>query len=151
MPYTWKSYNSLWLVNPFVIIIIFTNLTFIFLQANKLDLRQFETGDKVMRMEQNIEQQREVNGKDPMHGDRNKQWDKLEPEADIFRKHEQKSNKCIQCEYVSSHASHLKAHLKTHSGEKSNKCNQCDYASIQAGDLRRHVKTHSGEKSNKDP
>ena len=33
-----------------------------------------------------------------------------------------KSNKCIQCDYASSHAGHLKTHLKMHSGEKSNKC-----------------------------
>ena len=37
--------------------------------------------------------------------------------------------------------------MKTHSGEKSNKCIQCDYVSSRAGDLRKHLKTHSGEKS----
>ena len=41
---------------------------------------------------------------------------------------EEKSYKCNQCDHASSHASYLKAHLKTHSAEKSNKCNQCDYA-----------------------
>ena len=30
-----------------------------------------------------------------------------------------KSNKCNQCDYVSSHAGHLRQHLITHSGEKS--------------------------------
>ena len=35
-----------------------------------------------------------------------------------------KPNKCSQCEYVSSNTSHLRSHLKTHTGEKSNKCNQ---------------------------
>ena len=50
------------------------------------------------------------------------------------------SNKCNQCDFVSSHAGNLKRHLKTHSGEKSNKCNQCDFASSQAGNLRTHLK-----------
>ena len=31
-------------------------------------------------------------------------------------------------------------------GENSNKCNQCDYASSDAGNLRAHLKIHSGEK-----
>ena len=29
-----------------------------------------------------------------------------------------KSHKCDQCNYASSQAAHLRAHLKTHSGEK---------------------------------
>ena len=61
----------------------------------------------------------------------------------------EKSHKCNQCEYATSHTSALRAHLKTHSGEKSNKCNQCDYATLRTVDLRTHLKTHSGEKSNK--
>ena len=59
-----------------------------------------------------------------------------------------KSHKCNQCDYVSSHTGHLRAHLKKHSGEGSYKCNLCDFASSQAGDLRRHLKIHSGEKTN---
>ena len=57
--------------------------------------------------------------------------------------------KCNQCDYASSQADNMRAHLKTHSGEKSNKCNHCDYASSQACDLRRHLNIHSGEKSNR--
>ena len=56
------------------------------------------------------------------------------------------SKKCTQCEYVSSLASNLRKHLRTHSGEKSNKCNQCEYACSQASNLRKHLKIHIREK-----
>ena len=56
---------------------------------------------------------------------------------------DRRSNKCKQHEYMSSHASNLRLHLKTHSGEKQYKCNQCDYACSHVGNLRRHFKTHS--------
>ena len=49
---------------------------------------------------------------------------------------------CNQCDYTSSQASHLRTHLKTHSGEKSNKCNQCDFACSDRSNLRRHMKRH---------
>ena len=55
-----------------------------------------------------------------------------------MRNNEDKSNKCNQCGYASSHAGNLRKHLKMHSGEKSNKCSQCDFASSQAADLRTH-------------
>ena len=62
---------------------------------------------------------------------------------------EKKTNKCNQCNYTSSQASHLKIHLKMHSEEKSNKCNQCDFAFSHAQSFEAHLKTHIGEKSNK--
>ena len=52
----------------------------------------------------------------------------------------EKSNKCNQCDYATSKASHLRIHLKMHSGEKPNKCNQCDYASFKRSNLRTHLK-----------
>ena len=70
-------------------------------------------------------------------------------DEEILKKNTDDTEKCNQCDYASSQASHFRRHLKTHSGEKTNKCNQCDYASSRAGDLRQHLKTHSGEKSNK--
>ena len=62
---------------------------------------------------------------------------------------DRRSNKCNQHEYMSSHASNLRLHLKTHSGEKQYKCNQCDYACSHVGDLRRHFK-RTVEKSQTD-
>ena len=38
-------------------------------------------------------------------------------------KHTVEKNKCNQCDFASSQAGNLRAHLKTHSGEKTNKCN----------------------------
>ena len=52
----------------------------------------------------------------------------------------EKSNKCNQCDFASSYASALRAHLKTHSGEKSIKCNQCDYASMQVEESQEEIK-----------
>ena len=60
-----------------------------------------------------------------------------------------KTNQCNQCDFASSQLSHLKRHLKIHTGEKSNKCNECDFASSRTDGLRAHLKTHTGEKPHK--
>ena len=52
--------------------------------------------------------------------------------------------KCNQCNYESSQAGNLRAHLKTHSGEKSNNCNTCNYASSRRGDLKPTVEKSRG-------
>ena len=61
----------------------------------------------------------------------------------------EKSNKCNQCNYAYSWVSHMKEHLKTHSGEKANKCNQCDFASYELSGLKKHLKTHTGARLKK--
>ena len=52
------------------------------------------------------------------------------------------ANKCNQCDYASSQASHLRTHLITHSGEKVNKCSLCDFATSRAKSLATHMKKH---------
>ena len=59
----------------------------------------------------------------------------------------EKSNKCNQYDFVSSHTSTLWIYLKMHSGEKSNICSQCDFVSSHAGNSRKHVVSHGGGKS----
>ena len=58
-----------------------------------------------------------------------------------YLKDDKTAHKCNQCKYISSRVSHLRAHVKAHSGEKSNKCNQCDSSFSPAGSLRQHLKT----------
>ena len=57
--------------------------------------------------------------------------------------------KCNLCDYASSYTSHLKQHLKVHTGEKSHKCNHCSSAFSSTSSLNSHLKTHSGERSYK--
>ena len=64
----------------------------------------------------------------------------------ILMKIGKRSNKCSQCDYVSSWTSDLRKHMKTHSGEKSYKCNQCDHAYSDPRTLRSHLK-HTPEKN----
>ena len=58
----------------------------------------------------------------------------------------EKSNKCNQCDYASSHAFSLRRHMKMHTREKSYKCNQCDHASSHTSNLKAQMKTQTGEK-----
>ena len=71
------------------------------------------------------------------------------PKVVAKRGQDKMSNTCNQCDFATSYASSLRAHLKAHSGENTKKCNQCDYASSESGNMMRHLKTHSGEKSYK--
>ena len=106
-------------------------------------------------MDEDIEPQNKVGVRYPMGIDTNPgEKSKRCSESVTLRRHvqghsEDKSNKCKQCDFASTHSGSLSRHLKTHSGEMSNICNQCNYASFHASNLRAHLKTYSGEKSNK--
>lgn len=68
----------------------------------------------------------------------------LPPRAPIMRntvKKPPKVHQCDQCDYNSLWATHLKVHMRRHSGERPHKCTEdgCDYTAAQIANLRRHI------------
>ncbi|XP_077455231.1 zinc finger protein 236 isoform X1 [Stigmatopora argus] len=51
--------------------------------------------------------------------------------------------KCVQCSRGFASSGVLKAHIRTHSGLKAYKCVMCDTTFTTSGSLRRHMTTHS--------
>ena len=72
----------------------------------------------MLAMDQSLEQQ-----------DSNKRPDGVQVPI-IETDNKEKSHKCNQCEYATAHASALRAHLKTHSGEKPNKRKHYDDVTV---------------------
>ncbi|KAF7676621.1 Zinc finger protein [Astathelohania contejeani] len=58
----------------------------------------------------------------------------------------EKPFKCVQCKKKFSQHSSLKIHMRTHTGEKPFKCDQCKKKFRHRNSLKIHMRTHTGEK-----
>jgi len=57
--------------------------------------------------------------------------------------------KCTQCPSAFKKSSHLKQHLRSHTGDRPYKCFQCYRNFISSGVLKNHIKTHEGVRAHK--
>ncbi|XP_039592540.1 zinc finger protein 236-like isoform X1 [Polypterus senegalus] len=61
--------------------------------------------------------------------------------------HSRRAYRCAYCNKGFKKSSHLKQHVRSHTGEKPFKCNQCGRCFVSAGVLKSHFKTHTGVKA----
>uniref|UniRef100_A0ACB8FD43 Uncharacterized protein n=1 Tax=Sphaerodactylus townsendi TaxID=933632 RepID=A0ACB8FD43_9SAUR len=103
-------------------------------QPNLLQVSTAETINVTTRLIQDQAQELELHTQRPQF---------LEDNEDQSKR----SYRCVYCNKGFKKSSHLKQHVRSHTGEKPYKCQLCGRGFVSSGVLKSHEKTHTGVKA----